>query len=694
MDELLAARFALPPGTVARPVQAAAVELARRMPGDGLLIIEAPMGEGKTEAALVAAEQLAARTGAGGCFVALPTRATSDAMFLRVLSWLQHVPDADRGRGALAVMLAHGKARLNEDFRAMMDGKSIGVNLDEAACDGSRQDLAAHQWLSGRKKAMLSSFVVGTIDQLLFAGLRSRHLALRHLGLAGKVVIIDEAHAYDVYMSQYLDRVLEWLAAYGVPTIVLSATLPASRRKAMIQAYDRGRAPGARTAPRRSSWRSEAVTSTADPYRALDGDIGYPVLVATGEGGEPIVATAAPSGRETTVALEPVEDDAAVLAARLRHELAGGGCALVVCNTVRRVQETADHLRAALAPIEVSVAHSRFLAPDRAAKDQWLRDTFGPPEHCARVGSTRPSSHVVVASQVAEQSLDIDFDLLVTDLAPVDLVLQRMGRLHRHARGKDQQDRPLRLRAARCLIRGVDWAQVPPEPVAGSRLVYGRHALLRSAAVLQPHLQEGRPVQLPADIAPLVQAAYGDAPVGPESWQPAMHEAEQRHQRKQEAKRERASGFRLGPVGPAGEAIVDWLGLHVGDTDDDRKGRAQVRDTGAENVEVLLLVRRSDGVLITPPWLRKGGGQEVSTEHTPHPGLARIIATCTLTLPYELSTYEAVEELERCHDYPAWQHSPWLDGQLILVIDEDGTTTLAGYNLHYDSANGLRTTRG
>ncbi|WP_239676543.1 CRISPR-associated helicase Cas3' [Natronosporangium hydrolyticum] len=692
MDELLSSRFGLAVGVVARPVQVRAVELARRMPTAGVLIVEAPMGEGKTEAALAAAEVLAERSGAGGCFVALPTRATSDAMFHRVLTWLGQLPDADPGRGALPVTLAHGKARFNDDYRSLMRGRVVGVAQDAAGGGHRERELAAHQWLTGRKKAMLSSFVVGTIDQLLFAALKSRHVALRHLGLAGKVVIIDEAHAYDVYMGQYLDRALEWLAAYGVPTIILSATLPAKRRRELVEAYERGRNPGAELAPRRRSWRDSAPAASPAPVHPLEQEIGYPVLVASGPAGVPLVETAEPSGRETAVVLERIEDDLPALAQLLGRDLHAGGCALVICNTVRRVHETAETLREALAPagIDVSVAHSRFLAPDRAAKDQWLRDHFGPPDHCAVAGTVRPSSHVVVASQVAEQSLDIDFDLLVTDLAPADLLLQRMGRLHRHPRGKDQQDRPQALQQARCVLRGVaDWSTQPPQPVAGSVRVYQAHPLLRSLAVLHETLEQGGQINLPADIAPLVQTAYGDSPIGPPDWGASMAEAQHRHQELYAEKERRARTFRLGGVGDDGEPIVGWLDANVGDADDDRRGRAQVRDTPAESVEVHVLVRRLDGTLITPPWLLSGGGKEVSTERTPDGFLGRTIASCTLSLPIELSTEEAIEELERRNDYEAWQHSPWLTGQLILDIDEQGHAELAGYQLHYDRLDGL-----
>lgn len=692
--ELFASRFTLPAGATPRPVQTAAVEIARSMPTAGLLVIEAPMGEGKTEAALAAAEQLAARSGAGGCFVALPTRATSDAMFLRVLDWLQWLPDADRDRGALAVMLAHGKARFQEDFDELSwQGRSALVEIDGEV---GRRDLAVHRWLSGRKKAMLSSFVVGTIDQLLFGALKSRHLALRHLGLAGKVVIIDEAHAYDVYMGQYLDRVLEWLAAYRVPTVVLSATLPARRRKEMIQAYDRGRGRAA-PPPARHSWRDRtAAAPPPDPYAMLAGDIGYPVLTASGSDGRPVVHVAQPSGRTTAVTLSRADDDLATIASLLRADL-GDGCVLVVRNTVRRVQETAAYLRTALADsgIEVTVAHSRFLAPDRADKDRWLRDSFGPPEHVADAGRARPRAHVVVASQVAEQSLDIDFDLLITDLAPVDLVLQRAGRLHRHQRGDDQSERPAPLRHARCVVTGVDWSTSPPEPVAGSVRVYGRFPLFRSLAVLDPYLDGDRTLSLPSDIAPLVQAAYGDAVAGPTAWQDALAGARKEHETAQARKESRARTFRLDAAGPLGGAIVGWLDANVGDADDDPKleGRKQVRDTAAESVEVLVLVRRVDNALVTPPWLRRDGGREVPVEYEPPRGLARTVATCTLALPIELCRIDVIEDLERRNYFPAWEQSSWLEGQLVLVLDERGEAELHGHRLRYDRWDGLVVTR-
>ncbi|WBB79292.1 CRISPR-associated endonuclease Cas3'' [Micromonospora sp. WMMD882] len=676
VDELFAARFALPDGATPRPVQRTAAELATTMPTPGMIIIEAAMGEGKTEAALAAVEILARRTGAAGCYLALPTRATSDAMFGRMLSWLRRLPDAQSGRGGRDVRLAHGKAALNPEY----DRLRTTMLPSGIAQDAGGTDVGVHRWLAGPKRTLLSSFVVGTIDQLLFAALRGRHLVLRHLGLAGKVVVIDEAHAYDVYMGCFLDRALEWLGAYGVPVVVLSATLPAGRRAELMAAYDTGRL-GPLPKP---TWRDRG-RPRVDPYAALRADLRYPLVTVSTPGRGATAVDCADSGRGVEVQVRRLPDDLPVLVEALRGQLADGGCALVVRNTVARVQETAAALRAALGPdVPVSVAHSRFLAVDRATKDRWLRDTFGPPG-----GATRPARHVVVASQVAEQSLDIDFDLLVTDLAPVDLVLQRVGRLHRHPRA----DRPARLAAPICWITGADWATEPPEPVAGSRRVYQPAALLRSAAVLLPHL-DGTPLRLPADIAPLTQAAYGDTPVGPPSWQPTLTEAEAKQRDEMVTKELKADGFRLAGVAEPGTPLIGWLSGGVGDADE-RVAKGHVRDTDADSFEVLLLVR-ADAGLVVPPWI-DGGGTPVRTDSVPPWPLPRLIARCALPLPRAMTSADVVDEviaeLERRTDLSAWQGSPWLAGELLLDVDSDGTATVAGFDLRYDPTEGLRVTR-
>lgn len=697
-DDHYGTRFALPSGAQVRPVQAAAVELARDMPEPGLLIVEAPMGEGKTEAALAVAEVFAARSGAGGCFFALPTRATGDAMFPRLRDWLARLPDEDRERGAHSVFLAHAKSALNPHYTSLMGAPSrpLAVETDDPRTKGSHRvdgrvvhaaELVAHQWLRGRKKGMLSSFVAGTIDQLLFGALKSRHLALRHLALAGKVVVIDEAHAYDAYMGTYLDGVLTWLGAYRVPVVVLSATLPAGRRRELARAY-----AGA-----------QAYQETLRPDGAAHV---YPLLTAVSAGGRAVERAPATSGRVTQVKVEALPDDPEFLAGRLADELDGGGCALVVRNTVDRVRETAAVLRARFGTEAVTVAHARFVDLDRAAKDADLRERFGPPETCS--GRRPKTAHIVVASQVAEQSLDVDFDLLVTDLAPVDLVLQRMGRLHRHKR-----ERPPRLRTARCLVTGVEpdggggwWTAPdgsPPVPVRGSAAVYGAWPLLRAAAVLRPHLADGgRPVRLPADISPLVQDAYGAALLGPAGWQDALAAAEKSDETRRVQQKRKARTFRLASPKTPGRSLLGWIDAGVGDADDSPAGRQQVRDA-EDSLEVLVVQRTADGMLRTLPQLppdergRRRGGLELPTDAPPDPTCAQVVAASALRLPRHFShatADRAVAELEELY-IEAWQGRDchWLAGELLLALDEECQCSLAGFTLRYSPDDGLEVTR-
>ncbi|SDP94062.1 CRISPR-associated helicase/endonuclease Cas3 [Lentzea jiangxiensis] len=639
----------------ARPVQAATVQTASGLTRPGLVIVEAPMGAGKTEAALMAAEVLAAASGAEGCFVALPTQATTNAMFERVRGWLERLPGRD---GAVSVMLAHGKVSLNDEFAGLVrEGRFRGVGDSDDAW------LVAHQWLSGRKKGVLASFVVGTIDQVLFAGLKSRHLMLRHLALAGKVVIIDEVHAYDVYMSQYLHRVLHWLGAYGVPVVLLSATLPAGRRAELLAAYDSG----------------TGTTAT----RVHDRDPGYPVVVSSGSAPRVVLQ----SGARTEVQLDHLADDLDTLVAYLREYLVDGGCAVIVRNTVTRVQETAARLEAEFGSEHVTVNHSRFLGCDRARIDQDLLRRFGP-------RGRRPALHIVVASQVVEQSLDVDFDLMVTDLAPVDLVLQRLGRLHRHER-----DRPARLRTARCALTGTQaWQADPVRAVRGSRRVYGEHTLLRAAALLHRNVRES--ITLPSDISALVQQAYGEDRVGPRSWQQAMDEARVASEALSRRRKDAARAFLLDSVGTGNRTLIDWVRAGVGDTDDDHQGAAQVRD-GEESLEVLVVQQDVDGGLMTAEWIERGGGEPVPLDSAVEPKQARVIAACGVRLPLAMCHPGIVDEviaaLEANRFTSFWQ-TPLLKGQLVLVLDTDRSAVVrhgkADFRVTYDPRRGLMHERG
>lgn len=663
-----------------RPVQRAVVEAAAAMTAPGLLVLEAPMGVGKTEAAFMAAEVLAARTGATGCFVALPTQATSNAMFARMLAWLERLPDG-AGVGAQSVALVHGKAALNDDLARLPFGIRDGAPLyDEDTEDAAPRRVRAvlGEWTRGRKQAALSAFVVGTIDQVLFAALRARHTMLRHLSLAGKVVVVDEVHAADVYMSAFLDRALEWLAAEGTSVLLMSATLPAARRSALYLAYERGRR-------RRLGEDPDDLDRELAVRTRLAGDIGYPSIVVTGADCPTVLAV--PAGEDSQVVrFRRLDDDLESLTTLLLDRLADGGCAVVVRNTVRRAQETARHLSRVFGAEQVSVAHAGFLAADRVATDRALLTRFGPPGE----GVTRPARHVVVATQVVEQSLDVDFDLMVSDLAPVDLVLQRLGRLHRHRRGVGEEGRAAAVREAECYLTGVDWAAAPPAPVPGSRAVYGRWLLYAGLAVLQPHL-DGEPVRLPSDISRLVQAAYAeDVPV-PDVWANAMNDARVTFLREQQERVEVARTFALESVLAHGRDLYDSDRGGAGTIDEDSpQAQGYVRD-GGDSLEVVV-VQRIDGEDRVPDWVEGGGELLPLRDYPVPPEQARLLARCTLRLPYLLSlprvADQVIADLERDW-FGGWQRTPYLSGQLALVLDENRQAEVAGHHLTYDLRLGL-----
>lgn len=493
-DQLLQSLFGLGGDAHARPAQVAAVEAAEKMALPGMMIIEEVMGAGKTEAALMAAIILAKRAGTSGVLVALPTKATTDAMFTRVVEWAQTA-----AKSGFSLKLQHGNAALNSTYKkiqygriasagnAVSPGQSSSMGVDEESAH-SRQPAVVHRWFK-KKAALLASVVVCTVDHLLFSALRTKHVSLRHLGISDKVVIIDEVHSYDVYTSEFLKRTVQWLGAFGVPVIALSATLTRRAREELFAAYEKGQelkeaAQGkdkdsnpfdvsvfaAMRKPQPAENGTVAAPAKAEESDSSSQATTYPVLSYSEEQGVkvrplPVLAT-------KEIEVEHWKDDAG-LVADLQTRLQNGGCVLVVRNTVANAQRTYETLRAVFGE-DVRLVHSRFTQQDRQDNDEWLVRTFGKPGK-----SRRPKRAIVVGTQVVEQSLDIDFDVLYSDLAPIDLVFQRMGRVHRHQR----DSRPLLLAQPRCILMGVPGkGNSNPQLEPGSTYIYDEDVLLRTAA--------------------------------------------------------------------------------------------------------------------------------------------------------------------------------------------------------------------
>lgn len=441
-----------------RESQTALIDLVEK---PGVYVLEAPMGVGKTEAALFAAYRMLSTRQASGIYFALPTQLTSNKIFERFNSFLDRILPEDCTHRAL---LLHANAWQITDMGE--EGRPGGA------------------WFNQSKRGLLAPFAVGTIDQALMAAMNVKHGFVRAFGLAGKVVILDEVHTYDAYTGTLLDALVELLRALHCTVIILSATLNQERRSQLIG--------------------SELKAS------------GYPLITAC-PNGLPVAEVALSAGDSELVTLQLlVNEQLAIEEALSRAEQ--GQQVLWVENTVAEAQQR--YLDMAARGYELGVAcgllHSRFTADDRQAiEDRWVNQ-FGKPGWSQRGQQGR----ILVGTQVLEQSLDIDADFMVSRFAPTDMLLQRMGRLWRHA------DTPRPADARReCWILAPELNKAIQQPLSAfgsSAHVYSPYVLCRSLQVWQALGS----MQLPEDIRPLIEATYASRDeVEPMSrW---LHELEQ-----------------------------------------------------------------------------------------------------------------------------------------------------------------------
>lgn len=686
-------RFSWSDDVTPTAAQIGAVRIAEAEDPD-FMIVEAPPGSGKTELAFSVTEVLLRKRGLQGVMIALPTQATTDAMFERARGWLDGILGDEPQK--LGLFLAHGKNELNAEFLHLLEGNHdlIEVSDDDLPREvGTRgrtsSGLVANRWMTSRWRSTLSPVVVGTIDQVLLAALRSRHVLMRHLGLMGKAVIIDEVHAADSYMETYLESALIWLGMYRVPVILLSATLPSSRRCALVAAYRRGR--------------DHVETDGAE----VGGNIGYPAITTLGSTGGPANVAVLPGGGEQPPkTIRPlVVSDEDEIGDYLVERLAEGGCALVVRNTVDDAQRTFDAVLKRFAPEETSLLHSRFLASDRGERDARMLRLFG------KDSSKRPERHIVVATQVIEQSLDVDFDIVLTDPAPMDLVLQRIGRLHRHG----GRLRPAPLREAECHVLLKTKDSEPWEYPGGTRRIYGEHRILRMLAMLSD--AGGICLTRTEDYADLTQLAYSDAPVGPATWQEAMAAASREAESDENTATAKARVWSLGSPNMHLWSGAELLTQFAGDqpTGEEAgpgarvKARAAVRDSEDQIPVIIIPIDPSlGGVAVTPPWTWKDDEPAIiDTSVWPGQELVRSIRSWSVSLPpwkfaegrEELDTVidavaRAIWDDERIRGWKLLDH-PLLRGELVLPmskVDEFSDrleAVVRGRKLVYTNQRGL-----
>lgn len=440
-----------------RPLQKTLIAVANQ---PGLYIVEAPMGMGKTEAALAVAYRRWTEGDEKGLYFALPTQLTSNRIHHRVSAFLDQVIEDESIQ-----ILAHGNAWLRED-RILRFSPAHTTRSESDATEVCR-------WFTSSRRPLLAPFGTGTIDQALMSCIGAKHSALRLFALSGKVIVIDEVHSYDPYTSALVDQLVCWLLEVHCTVIVLSATLTAKRRREMIEKCG---AVEPSSPPCNYPLITKVVAKTVTHHRIDD-----------------------PAATESTICLKSFDTANSTLMDQIAQAAELGACVLVIRNTVALAQKTYRELKSTLHDdtIPIGLLHSRFPHFQREENEKHWMDCLG------KDSSLRPSGCVLVATQVVEQSVDIDADLLVTDLAPTDLLLQRLGRLHRHIR-----QRPAGYEQATCWILQpkVDWSSDPKtikQAIGPSAFVYPPIALYYAQQIWSSR----ETVTLPADIRQLLESS-------------------------------------------------------------------------------------------------------------------------------------------------------------------------------------------
>ena len=391
--------------------------------GPQLFIFEDLTGSGKTEASLILSHRLMADGRAAGLFVGLPTMATADAMYERVGDAYQRLYDDP---GGASLVLAHSARDYAPAFRNSVDIPDPKASASETyqgnEVTGRAQCTA---WLAdSRKKALLASVGVGTIDQALIGILPARHQSLRLAGLSRSVLVVDEVHACDAYMQRLLQRLLAFHAAQGGSAILLSATLPQRMRNELADAFRSG--------------------LQADPVSLAQN--GFPLatrISATTVQEQPVASKA---GAEREIGVRSFHSEKAVVH-HIINAANNGACVCWIRNTVADAKRAYRAVCKKLDANRVDLFHARFARSDRQAIETRVLRNFG-----KNSGPQERRGRIVIATQVIEQSLDLDFAVMVSDLAPIDLIIQRAGRMHRHTRtangtyksnGQDEREPPV-----------------------------------------------------------------------------------------------------------------------------------------------------------------------------------------------------------------------------------------------------------
>ena len=442
------------------------IKAANLIKGPGVYVIEAPMGIGKTEAALWASYQLLAHGKASGIYFALPTQTTSNRIHERLKFFVSQIAPT-----ASASQLIHGTSWLDLDT-----------------------NITTENWFTSSKRSLLAPFGVGTVDQALLGVVAAKHFFVRHFALAGKVVILDEIHSYDMYTGTLIDQLVKVLKSLGCTIIILSATLTGKRR-------------------------SQLVSGTEETKNSNYKELSYPLISSAPENETPVfVSSDVPPIKTIDVVFESSQE-AMKRAAAFASQ---GGAVLFVCNTIDRAISMYRKLARACKGTKVGILQSRFPSPFRKRiEEEWMTRLGKDPYN-----ATHPRCGcILVSTQIVEQSVDIGACLLITENAPTDMLLQRLGRLQRHSNVRYHGKPTIVIieddAVSFDVLRSMSKEDIE-EALGSNGYVYSPYVLLRSLQAWKKRKQ----INIPVDIRPLIEETYEDFDADPSAWKSLKKETQ------------------------------------------------------------------------------------------------------------------------------------------------------------------------
>ena len=605
-----------------------------------LFILEDVTGAGKTEAALMLAHRLMDCGQAEGIYVGLPTMATANAMYERMTdTYLKFYAEGSQP----SLILSHSARDLLEKFQeSLLAAQRTNQNY------ATEENITAqcNRWLAdNRKKALLADVGIGTIDQALLGVMPARHQSLRLLGLLNKVLILDEVHAYDAYTNQLLKNLLEFHAALGGSVILLSATLTKQQREALISAfYGSKHSTGSQTSKTAYPLLTRAAVSSLLLEQPLE-------------------------TRESvrrTVQVRFCHAEGAVVKT-IQQAVAAGKSVCWIRNTVSDARDAWQQLVGCdwIDDAKLYLFHSRYTLHDRLAIEQQVLDLFG--KHST---PEKRQGRVLVATQVVEQSLDLDFDVMVSDLAPIDLLIQRAGRLQRHSR--DQRGNP--LGHGEIDQRGTPVLTVFSPPLTDMPTPDWFKQLFPKAHYVYPHtlvlwrtsqiLARMQGWKMPEDARTLLEFVYdetdGEIPE-------ALAGSTQKALGETNAKRDMGNF-----------SALKWQSGYTANSHWDEEAKIATRL--GDDSHTVYLARWQDGVLI--PWINEGHYRwDLSSIRVSCKQLAKAADVTDKSLAEALASWMETEKLfdkqsvilplMACGDSRVWQGR---------VIDAKGNALLASYS--------------